>query len=275
MTNRIVVLVNNSAGPDLGSEHGFALYIECDGRNILLDTGQGLTLADNARRLGINLAGLDTLVVSHGHYDHTGGFPQLLEAADRPDLFLHPAAVQPRYAVRDATARAIQMPQAAMAAIDALPEEKVHWVTSPVQLSPSIGITGPIPRETGFEDPGGPFFLDPHGLRPDLIEDDQALWITTARGLVVCVGCCHAGLINTLRYVRRVSGQNKIHGVVGGLHLLNAGQERLERTLAELVEIKPAWIMPCHCTGTAAVTALTEKLGDRVRSCHAGVALTL
>ena len=137
----------------------------------------------------------------------------------------------------------------------------------------SSGLTGPIPRLSGFEDTGGPFYLDPEGTIPDPIEDDMALWIATDRGLVVCLGCAHAGVVNTLEHIIRLTGTDRILAVIGGLHLMSAGQERLDRTVTALRRLAPDRLFPCHCTGDAAAAFLTEALGERVGRAAAGMTL--
>ena len=271
---RITILVDNQAGDGLTAEHGLSLWIETEGKRILFDTGQGIALESNARALGVDLGETDILVLSHGHYDHTGGIPQVLQHARKTNVYCHPGVVQPRYSIRNGTPKPIHIPQEPMSAIEKLPAQCLHWVAQALLLSKRIGITGPIPRETIFEDTGGPFYLDPEGRRADPIEDDLALWINTAEGLVVCVGCCHAGLVNTLNYVRRLSGDSRLRAVIGGFHLLQASDQRLAQTVAALRSMAPEMVVPCHCTGERAVEGLRSVLGKRVLLGRTGVTIS-
>jgi len=268
---KITILVDNQAGDKLIAEHGLSLWIETEGKHILFDTGQGNALEVNAHVLGVDLGMTDILVLSHGHYDHTGGIAQVLQQAHNAGIYCHPGIVQPRYAIRDRTPKSIQMPQISMAAIDRLPSQRLHWVQQPMLLSGKISITGPIPRETDYEDTGGPFYLDPEGSRIDSIDDDLALWIQKDDGLVVCIGCSHAGLVNTLNHVRRLSSGVRIRAVIGGFHLLNASRERLNQTMAVLRFLEPDRIVPCHCTGEPAVALLRDVFGERVSPGAAGM----
>ena len=267
----ITILVDNAAGTGLGlkAEHGFSLWLETGDKRILFDTGQGAILMENARVLGINPATADYLVLSHGHYDHTGGLGPLLQQSPKFDLYCHPAAVNPRYSFRNHIAKPLQMPRCAMAALDRFPQERVHWVQQPVLLSETVGLTGPIARETIYEDTGGPFCLDQAGQRPDPVDDDLALWIRTAKGLIVCVGCAHAGLVNTLRQVQRQNNGMRIRAVIGGFHLQGASPQRLEQTMEALRLFAPDRIVPCHCTGEEAVNALCRAFG---KGCSPGFA---
>jgi len=268
---KITILVDDQAGNELVAEHGLSLWIETEGKCILFDTGQGSALENNARVLGIDLQKTDILVLSHGHNDHTGGIPRILRQTRSADVYGHPGIMLPRYRFKNGMAEPIQIPGRSMEAIDELPLERLHWVQIPTILSDKIGLTGPIPRKTSFEDTGGSFYLDPQGTRPDPIEDDLALWIRTDEGVIVCVGCAHAGLVNTLNHVRRLNGGLRIRAVIGGFHLLNAGRERLDQTIIALQKAEPDMVVPCHCTGELAVAVLRNALGERVLSGAAGM----
>lgn len=268
---QITILVDNEAGAGLLAEHGFSLWLETAGKRILFDAGQGSTLLENARILGIDPLAADCVALSHGHYDHSGGLAVLLQQDHGFEVYLHPGAVNPRYSIRNHTAKPLQMPRAAMAALDRYPQERVHWVQRPVMLAENVGLTGPIARETIFEDAGGPFYLDQAGVRPDPVDDDQGLWVRTGEGLVVCLGCGHAGLINTLEQARRQNDGMPVRAVIGGFHLLNADRRRLEQTIEALRRIAPELIIPCHCTGEDAVFALRAAFGKRCRPGASGM----
>jgi 7,8-dihydropterin-6-yl-methyl-4-(beta-D-ribofuranosyl)aminobenzene 5'-phosphate synthase len=266
---KLTIVVDNRAEEGLSCEHGFSAWIEVAGRRILFDTGQGAALAGNVDRLGVDLCVADTLVLSHGHYDHTGGLPLVIARAPTVEIYAHPAATGPRYSIRDGTAKPIAMPAAARTALETH-AVGVHWTTCALRLTGSVGITGTIPRLTDYEDTGGPFFVDAGGAQPDPIADDLALWMRTDRGLVVVVGCGHAGLVNTLRYALKLSGEPRLHAVLGGFHLNEASERRLARTMDELQELGPDLIVPCHCTGDAAVERLSKTFGKRVVQGAAG-----
>lgn len=266
---KLTIIVDNKAAEGLLCEHGFAAWIEVAGRRLLFDTGQGAALAGNADKLGIDLRTADTLVLSHGHYDHTGGVPLLVARAPTAEIYAHPAATGPRYSIRDGVAKPIAMPVAARTALEVHPVG-VRWTTRSQRLAIGLGLTGPIPRLTDFEDTGGPFFVDADGSQSDSIADDMALWMRTGRGLVVVVGCSHAGLVNTLRHALKLSGEPRLHAVLGGFHLNQASEVRLARTMAELQELGPDLIVPCHCTGDAAVERLRQSFGERVFPGSAG-----
>jgi len=270
---KITILVDNQALGGLASEHGLSLWIEGGGMHILLDTGQGGALEKNVAALGVDLSKTDMLVISHGHYDHTGALPYVLREAPDAEIYCHPGILQTRYAVRDSKAKSIGIPDPAQRALRGLPPEQVHAVGGALMLSDSIGVVGSIPRLTDYEDTGGPFYLDPQGLTPDAIEDDLALWIRTDAGVVVCLGCAHAGPISTLMHIRDLTRGARIRAVVGGFHLMDASRERVERTIDALLDLDPDLVVPCHCTGTKNSGPFREALGERMREGAAGLVL--
>lgn len=272
---QLTIVVDNRAGDGLVAEHGLAIWIEVADLRILFDTGQGGALPANVARLGLPIERADALVISHGHYDHTGGVPTVLERAPTVQVWFHPALNVRRFSIRSGTARSIGMPPTATMALGALPAPRAHPIRGAVRLADGVGLTGPIPRSTAYEDTGGPFYLDRAGQRRDPLDDDQALWIATPRGLVVCLGCGHAGLVNTLEQARRASGVERVHAVVGGFHLLEASAERLEQTIDVLRALAPEVVVPLHCTGERASRVLAAALGRSVIPGRSGLELAL
>jgi 7,8-dihydropterin-6-yl-methyl-4-(beta-D-ribofuranosyl)aminobenzene 5'-phosphate synthase len=261
----ITVLVDNRSDDSrLYTEHGLSLWIEADGRRIIFDTGQSDILFRNAETLGIDLRKADTLVLSHGHYDHTGGVARLLEINPALQVYCHPGIFIPRYS-RQADGRITPIglrEQNAKALLHHI--DGITWTTQPVFLSKEIGITGPIPRRRDFEDTGGAFFLDPEAQKPDPIEDDCAMWFMTSEGVTVVTGCSHSGLVNTLEHIRSFTGERHVGTVIGGLHLLHASEERIEETCRYLQSAGIGRIVPCHCTGERTVEYLQQWFGTLV-----------
>jgi len=268
----IAIIVNNvSDCPGLLSEHGFSMYVKAGDLRIIFDAGQEFSVFENnARKLGIDMSSINTIVLSHGHYDHSGGIPGVLSACGDVDLYAHPGIWSTRYSVREEQIKSNGISLDSYAAIKNLPENRLHLSEESVKLSDKVGITGYVPRITGYEDVGGPFYFDKDGEEPDPISDDQALWIQTEKGVVVCAGCSHSGIVNTLRHVQKVSGSEKIHAVIGGLHLVNASEERIRKTLAALDEFQLDLIVPCHCTGAGATESIRNHFKDRAQIGAAG-----
>ncbi len=257
---RIQIVVDNEAQEGLRAEHGFALWLEVDEQRILFDTGQKDALLYNAEKLNLDLGEADTLILSHGHYDHTGGLADVLSCNHHVNVYCHAAAFLPRYSIHNGIAKPVKMTTRAMSSIGSLPEERLHWVTKSIKTSKAVTLTGEIPRNVDFETTGGAFYFDRDGKRTDAIVDDMALWVNSSKGLVICIGCCHAGIINTLNHIKAVSGTDKIHTLIGGLHLKNADDQRLQKTIDLLKQEKIENIITCHCTGDIAHQQLKEQL---------------
>jgi 7,8-dihydropterin-6-yl-methyl-4-(beta-D-ribofuranosyl)aminobenzene 5'-phosphate synthase len=268
----ITILVENSAClPGLKSEHGLSLWIETSGLKILMDTGQSDIILENARTMGITLEEADYIVLSHGHYDHTGGLNSVLQLNHKAPVILHPDALLTRYSLHPGKqVKSIGMPESVKEILLNLPSERLIWSSSPVALSPDIQITGPVQRKTEYEDVGGPFFMDKEGHLPDLLQDDQALWIKTSKEMIVCSGCAHSGIINILNQSREQSGCNYPLLVIGGFHLVNASNKRIFSTIEALKKMPISCLSPCHCTGLSAIRLIESELGDCVRIAQGG-----
>ncbi len=271
----ITVLVENSVQrAGLQAEHGLAVHLQAGDRAVLFDTGQTGLVLRNAAALGLHWDGLDAIVLSHGHYDHTGGLAAVRAAAPHARRFLHPAALAPKFSRGpDGAGRYIGMPRPAAQAL--VNDPAVTWTPSPVEVIPGLFLTGAIPRNTGFEDTGGDFFLDPACTRPDPLEDDQALFFDTREGLVILLGCGHSGVINTVEHIRRLTGRRPIHTLLGGLHLLRASAERMRRTLAAFHDWQPRQIAAGHCTGLPALARLWSEFPARCLPCAVGSRLAV
>ncbi len=266
----LTMLMENRAKKGLASEHGFAVLIEKDGCRVLLDSGQTGAFLDNAEKLSVQLNPLEAFVLSHGHYDHAGGIPRLLTDLPNTDMYMAPGYERERYSLKSGKpSKYIGIREETRLYLQRN-GERIHLCEKPTEILSGLYATGPIPRRNDYEDVGGPFFGDEGGLQPDAIEDDQALWIETDKGLLIITGCAHAGIINTVAYAREQSGMDRVYGILGGFHLVNANEIRLQQTMEALHEINPAFLAPCHCTGDKALEILKTEFSAAFHDARAG-----
>ena len=274
MSERIFVttLVEDSASlAGLSGEHGLSFWSEYGKQRILFDTGQSDLFVRNAKLLGLNLTETDAIVLSHGHYDHTGGCGAVLDIASRAMIYLHPQALRPKFGRKGQDSQAIGMSDSAREIIHIRAEDgRVVWTERPTEVVPGLFVTGRIPRNTDFEDVGGTFYVDENCENADTLADDQALFFDTPEGLVVLLGCAHAGVVNTLDYIVKLSGQEHIYGVMGGMHLLSASQERIERTMTVFRKYNVQRIGLAHCTGANATRQISNAFPGRCFVCSTG-----
>ena len=263
---QITVLAENSVNAaHLLAEHGLACWVKTEDQQILFDTGQGQVLLHNAERMKINCQHAEAVVLSHGHYDHTGGLKQVLQNRRGVSIYGHPACLLPRY-VRTATgaAREVGIPGDAHQCITR-GAHRWQQTVGPTRIGSRLSVTGPVPRCNDYEDTGGAFYLDRDCVQADPVEDDQALFFATGSGTVVLLGCAHAGVINTLRYVKQWTNDAPLYMVLGGMHLVNAAAGRVQQTIADLRELGVQRLAPGHCTGSVAWAALRAVLWRSLR----------
>jgi 7,8-dihydropterin-6-yl-methyl-4-(beta-D-ribofuranosyl)aminobenzene 5'-phosphate synthase len=263
---------DSDVGDTLRAEHGFSALVLVDkgGRthNILFDAGVSPDgVVDNMRRLSFSPKDLEAMVMSHGHFDHTVGLDGLAGELGTVNL---PVMVHPEFWSRRRIAipgrRASELPTTSKSALVGAGFEMIEDRQPSFLLGGSILITGEVDRTTEYETGFGVHqaFRD-GGWQPDpLILDDQALILNVRdKGLVVLTGCGHAGIVNIVRYAKRLTGVNDVHAAIGGFHLNGPMFEPIiPATIAALSELNPRYIVPAHCTGWRAVHAIAAALPD-------------
>ena len=259
--------------PALRHEHGLSFLIETAGARVLFDTGpRGEVLLHNMEVLGIAPHRLTALALSHGHYDHTGGLPDLLaHVPPRLPLYAHPDLFRERFSRRKSGLKSVGM---SIGREELSARLALHLSAEPAEIAPGIWTTGEI---TDRPEPKGAserhFVRGDGGFVRDPYRDDLSLVLETGTGLVVVCGCCHAGLLNTLAHVRRRFGRG-IVTVIGGTHLLDTDEAGLAHIVTVLRETYNSPRLHLnHCTGDKAFKVLRRAFGERVAPCPAGTSL--
>jgi 7,8-dihydropterin-6-yl-methyl-4-(beta-D-ribofuranosyl)aminobenzene 5'-phosphate synthase len=275
-----------SGVPDaLIAEPGFSALVRIDKggreRTLLFDTGVSPTgMVENMRRLGIAPADIELIVLSHGHWDHVTGMEGLVGRLGRTKL---PVMIHPEFwnrrRVRFPGLEPAELPATSRSALEDLGFSIVEDRRPSFLLDGAVLITGEVDRTTDFETgfQGHEALRDGEWEADPLILDDQALVVSLRdRGLVVLSGCGHAGIVNTVRYARKLTGNDRVAAIIGGFHLSGPMFERIiEPTVDALGDLSPALVVPAHCTGWRAVHQLATRFPDEFVMCTVGTTIAL
>ena len=253
------------------AEHGLSLLVTVyrggETRRILMDTGySGIGVLHNLKRLEIDTDGIEAVVLSHAHMDHTGCLDALLAAMPGVPLLVHPDAFcHPRFLTLPDGSR-LQFPRTLDRGQFDRKGVRVVETRAPALIAgDTVAVTGEVPRQTAFEKgmPNASMIQDGEVV-PDPIADDQSLVLHLAgKGLVVISGCSHAGIVNTVNYAMEISGIDTIHAVMGGFHLSGPMFEPIiDATIAELKRMAPKILVPMHCTGRTAMDRIAGQFPD-------------
>lgn len=230
----------------LRGEWGFSALIDHGGHRILYDTGlSGDVLLHNMKALNIQPGSVDTLILSHNHIDHTGGVMKFLESAGpEVKVLAHPTIFR-RTLINVGSGFHDIGPDFSESQLRQACGEFMP-VVHEFRLSDDLIVSGEIPRSWGPTH--NRFIYDSNGAE-DPIADDLALYIETDHGLIVLTGCGHAGVENVLEYGLSLTGEDKIMGVIGGLHLMVYDYRRIGKAVQNILDKDPEFVVPSHCTG--------------------------
>jgi 7,8-dihydropterin-6-yl-methyl-4-(beta-D-ribofuranosyl)aminobenzene 5'-phosphate synthase len=247
-------------------EHGFSAFIEGDHGNYLFDTGSGHSIVANSLILNKDLRSIQKIFLSHGHYDHTRGLPEVLKVKGKVDVQVHPNVFSDRIAVHKEngkeTKRFIGIPykRRYLEFLGAHFDLNVAFT----EVEKGIFLTGEVPRKTSFEKPDPRLFTEIDGKTvQDTFPDDQSLILDSEKGLILILGCAHSGMINIIHHVMDKTGKETFCAILGGTHLDLLTPEQLEESIAFLKKLKVEKIGVSHCTGMRAACRLQLEFGDR------------
>jgi 7,8-dihydropterin-6-yl-methyl-4-(beta-D-ribofuranosyl)aminobenzene 5'-phosphate synthase len=259
---RITTLVENSMGEHLGlrSEHGLSFCVETTESMLLFDTGQSDAVIHNASQLRIDVSRLDHVVLSHGHYDHSGGLRSIAEHAHHFTLVTGKGFFTEKYAERNGSHQFLgnNFDEAY------LNDKGIPWSVLENQVKeivPGVFVVGNFPR-VHSDEPINPRFklLSEGAFVPDLFNDEIMLVLDTPKGLVALLGCSHPGMRNMLETVKKAFNK-PVYALLGGTHLVESASEGMQASLAYLHETIKGPIGVSHCTGKAAMGVLAVSEG--------------
>lgn len=271
----IAILAENaSTRPGILGEWGLSMLVSTEDRRFLLDTGASHSTVSNADAVGIDLEGIDAIVLSHGHSDHTGGLAAVLARTGSVRVIAHPAALEPKYGAGDEPGRfrygGIPHRREALESAGA----RFELAASPTWLTEHIAASGEEPLSTDFQAVSTRHFIKRSDqFVPDPMDDDQSLYIRTDLGLVILLGCAHRGCINIIRHAQALMRTQEVYLVAGGTHLGPASSEQTGRTIAALKEMGVRWLALSHCTGLTVASRLSAEFGGRFFFSNAGTTI--
>jgi 7,8-dihydropterin-6-yl-methyl-4-(beta-D-ribofuranosyl)aminobenzene 5'-phosphate synthase len=255
-------------------EWGFSAVVEADGHRILFDTGaRPNTVLNNAKELGVALGNITEVVLSHNHSDHTGGLMTLRRAVsgNNPEALSEAYVGKGIFAARRSDqGKALEFMATTKRDYEASGGHFIEY-DHPVEVWNGVWLTGPVPRKYPERNWSGKGQIQTaEGWKEDTIPEDMSLVINTGQGLVVVSGCGHAGIVNTLEYARSAIRSAPIHAAIGGFHLYQLDDEKLQWTAAKLREFGLGTFLGAHCTGIEAVYRIRELTGLDRRRCSVG-----
>ena len=264
-----ILAENRVVNPKLIAEQGLSIFVETPNGNVLFDTGQTDAFLYNARQLNIDLSTTDKIVLSHGHYDHSGGLLNFVKNIKPIEVFCHPALMNKKYHVYPAGRLDIGVPWEKKE-VKSLGAEFI-FKTHAFEIIPDVWISGEIPRHSKYEQIDETYqqrVLESY--IHDEIHDDMCLIINTTKGLIILLGCGHAGPINSIKHAMRLLDTKDIYAVIGGMHLQHSPEERIEKVVKNLQRVNPEFLIPLHCTGFTAINRMFSLFKNRVQLLNVG-----
>lgn len=245
------------------AEHGLSIYIEADGKKILFDAGATDIVLHNAKLMGVSLEDIDIAAVSHGHYDHTGGFPAFCKINNDAKIYIHKDAFRDSYGFKNGE------PENEKSGICWSEDEKaalidrLAFTDGPVYITENICISGTVPYAEGTSITENFYFKGEEGnWQKDDMSHEQILVIREPDGLYIYSGCSHRGVISALEAGKAMFLDERVAVLVAGMHLYSASAEDRAYVVDQIVAEGLDKVMPVHCTGIKAICDLKAKLGD-------------
>ena len=267
MEIRIIVddrMSDKGAALGMKAEHGLCIYIAYDGKKILFDCGASDMFIRNAEKAGVDVSDIDALVISHGHYDHTGGVPAFCRLNSKAGVYIHKDSFRRTYHMRGG------VPGSETTGIRWSGKEKKEvegrliFTDGPVEIFPDAVVTGRIEEDNDALRTETFYYKDGNGeYKADDMSHEQCLVIKHGAGIYVFSGCCHKGASSSLSAAKKLFPDEKTVLFAAGMHLSNASDDDIKKTCDILERSDAENVIPLHCTGKKAADAIKARLGAR------------
>ena len=259
-------------------QHGVSFFLEGkigeNTRRILVDVGQNSqALLSNVRIMNIPLPAIDAIVLTHCHYDHTKGVVNMLREIGKRDtrVIAHPDIFRPNFVINTHFRDVGIMPDDSKENMEKA-GGSLFLTKEPFVLMPGIMTTGEVKRQTEFEKVGGLKTIENGKVKDDpMLDDISVVANIKGKGLIIVTGCSHAGIVNIAKHAIELTSCEKIEGIIGGLHLIEASDARIKRTVEELAKLDIAWICAGHCTGFKAQVEFYLAFKGKFSPLHTGM----
>ena len=273
-----IIMDDKTESKELEREKGLSILVRAHypkrDLNILFDTSiTGKKVLSNVKKMNLDLSKISYIILSHKHWDHTGGLLEVLKARDSwipvlhgENLFKQSIAVDPY--LRHTT----WMPFLKRKIVEL--KGMITPICAPMEIAPGIFLSGKIPLTTEFEAPPAKYRIPPQMVQ-DEMEEELSLIVNLRGELIVVSGCSHRGVVNTVKYAMAVTGVPNVRAVIGGLHLMIFSEKRVARTIEELAKLEVKEFYIGHCTGEKAIKQFKSAFGEVVHRTKSGMVITL
>ena len=266
------IVIDNIADEGLTAEWGFCVLINSNGIRVLLDTGASEKYLQNVEKLGIDLSDVDYAVLSHAHYDHSGGYRAFFSRNDKAKLYVSACCAEDCYAKHGFLRKYIGIPKGILSRY----ADRIERAEDFTQLADGIYLVSHQGRDLSMIGQKAHMYRKIKGrLQADDFSHEQSLVFSTAKGLVVFNSCSHAGIQNIVNDVAQCLPGQHIHMIIGGMHLCDSADAEVHKVAGIIKTLAVDHVITGHCTGDKAYAILKEELGEHISQTSVGLTITV
>lgn len=269
---KATVLTDNISQNDLKPEWGLSIYIEYEGKKLLLDTGASDKFFENAEALHIDLSQVDIGVLSHAHYDHANGMQTFFEKNKKAVFYLRQGCRENCYGKRWIFRKYIGIKRGVLKKY----QDRIRFADGDYEIMPGVSL---VPHKTGglavIGKQNNLYVREGLRLAPDDFAHEQSLVFDTKEGLVIFNSCSHGGADQIIREVAGTYHGKQIYALIGGFHLYHTPEEEVRALAVRIQDTGIRRVYTGHCTGRKAFSILREALGEKVQQLETGLVIEL